>query len=87
MAIGIMKEAGELKHSIPRDAAFLGVLSLDGSIKVVEGMLPTIIGAKKAGIKTLYLPLVSNFPLAEIVGSIVGMAEIMAQRPWVLRTE
>ncbi|MFD2760895.1 hypothetical protein [Lentibacillus juripiscarius] len=33
MAIGIMKEAGDIKDAIPDDAAFLGVLSLDGTIK------------------------------------------------------
>lgn len=47
MAIGVMKEAGEIRHPIPDNAAFLGVLSLDGSIKSVDGMLPAIVAAKK----------------------------------------
>lgn len=29
MAIGVMKEAGDITEQIPNDAAFLGVLSLD----------------------------------------------------------
>ena len=39
MAIGIMKESGDFKDSIPEDAAFLGALSLDGTVKSVDGML------------------------------------------------
>lgn len=49
MAIGIMKEAGELKDPIPDDAAFIGGLSLDGSVKPVDGMLPVILAAMGRG--------------------------------------
>ncbi|MEQ6389279.1 hypothetical protein RZN22_08105 [Bacillaceae bacterium S4-13-58] len=41
-----MKEAGEFRDSIPDGAAFLGVLSLDGSIKAVDGMLPAHFGSE-----------------------------------------
>ncbi len=68
MAIGIMKEAGDVKDPIPEGAAFLGVLSLDGSIKPVDGMLPAIIAAKKEGFKVLYLPQMHNFPINHIQG-------------------
>ncbi|WP_231514934.1 magnesium chelatase domain-containing protein [Oceanobacillus salinisoli] len=56
MAIAVMKEADEIKDEIPEHAAFLGVLSLDGTIKSVEGMLPAIMAARKEGFKILYLP-------------------------------
>lgn len=39
MAIGIMKESGDFKDSIPEDAAFLGALLLDGTVKSVDEML------------------------------------------------
>lgn len=68
MAIGVMKEAGEIKDPIPSDAAFLGVLSLDGSIKPVNGMLPAIIAAKKQGVKILYLPRMIDMPIMDIAG-------------------
>lgn len=68
MAIGVMKEAGEIKDKIPDDAAFLGVLSLDGSIKSVEGMLPAIIAARKEGFKVLYLPRIQGVPFDSIDG-------------------
>ncbi|MFY3790509.1 YifB family Mg chelatase-like AAA ATPase [Ureibacillus sp. MALMAid1270] len=68
MAIGVMNEAGEIKDKIPNDAAFLGVLSLDGSIKSVEGMLPAIIAARKEGFKILYLPRILDVPFDSIDG-------------------
>ncbi|SHG04021.1 magnesium chelatase family protein [Ornithinibacillus halophilus] len=68
MAIGVMKEAGEIKHPIPNGAAFLGVLSLDGSIKPVDGMLPSIIAARKEGLKILYLPHIPGVQLDTIDG-------------------
>ncbi|MUV37155.1 uncharacterized protein JNUCC1_00961 [Lentibacillus sp. JNUCC-1] len=77
MAIGIMKETGEIKDQIPEAAAFLGVLSLDGSIKPVEGMLPAIMAAKKAGYKVLYLPPIHEFPLTHIDGLELRFAETL----------
>lgn len=68
MAIGVMKEAGEIKDPIPTNAAFLGVLSLDGSIKPVNGMLPAIIAARKENIKILYLPRLTHMPIMDIEG-------------------
>ncbi|GAA0432141.1 YifB family Mg chelatase-like AAA ATPase [Lentibacillus halophilus] len=68
MAIGIMKEAGEIKDAIPDAAAFLGVLSLDGTIKPVDGMLPAIVAAKKEGFKQLYLPPMKDMPFPQIDG-------------------
>lgn len=69
MAIGVMKEAGDIKDPIPNDAAFLGVLSLDGSIKPVNGMLPAIIAAQKENVKILYLPSMTDMPITEIDGT------------------
>ncbi|OZU88227.1 hypothetical protein CIL03_11270 [Virgibacillus indicus] len=68
MAIGVMKEAGEIRYPIPDAAAFLGILSLDGSIKPVDGMLPAIVAAKKENIKVLCLPPMHDFPLQSMEG-------------------
>lgn len=44
----------------PRErAAFLGELSLEGQLRGVPGVLPMAIAAKKAGIRTLYVPAVN----------------------------
>ncbi|KYC62740.1 hypothetical protein B4099_0159 [Heyndrickxia coagulans] len=38
-----------LSHDIPETAAFLEVLSLNGSVKPVDGMLPAILAARNEG--------------------------------------
>ncbi|TLS38606.1 YifB family Mg chelatase-like AAA ATPase [Pseudalkalibacillus caeni] len=68
MAIGIMKETGFMREVIPSDTAFLGILSLDGSVKPVDGMLPAILAAKREGFKILYLPPLQDIPLTHIEG-------------------
>ena len=68
MAVGLMKEVGHFSEKIPEEVVFLGVLSLDGSIKSVEGMMPAIIAAKQEGFKTLYLPFVNELPFQQIDG-------------------
>ncbi len=79
MATGIMKEAKEFKDSIPDHAAFLGVLSLDGSIKAVNGMLPAIIAAKRQGVRILYLPRMDNFPIQQIKGMEIRIVETLQE--------
>jgi magnesium chelatase family protein len=56
MAIGILKEMGQLKAKIPEDSVFIGALSLDGAIVKVEGMMPALIAAKALSFKRIYLP-------------------------------
>ncbi|MCT2537158.1 YifB family Mg chelatase-like AAA ATPase [Aquibacillus koreensis] len=68
MAIGAMYEAGVIQDKIPKGAAFLGVLSLDGSIKPVGGMLPAVLAAKNEGFSILYLPWMEDFPLSRLGG-------------------
>jgi magnesium chelatase family protein len=63
MAIGILKSKGHIKDSISPDEAFLGALSLDGTVQPVDGMLPAVLAAKKLGFKRIYLPYDSTLPL------------------------
>ena len=35
VAIGVLKEAGDLKEGIPEDTVFIGALSLDGAVENV----------------------------------------------------
>lgn len=55
IAVGILKEQGV---NIPDDltTAFLGELSLDGSLRRVNGVLPLVAGLKSQGIKTVFVP-------------------------------
>ena len=55
IAVGILKEQG---IDIPDDntTAFLGELSLDGTIRRVNGILPLVSGLKDSGITTVFVP-------------------------------
>ena len=55
IAIGILKEQG---ISIPDDiyTAFIGELSLDGSLRRVNGVLPLVAGLKEQGVTTVFVP-------------------------------
>ena len=55
IAIGILKEQG---INIPDDLslAFIGELSLDGSLRGVNGVLPLVLGLKEQGITTVFVP-------------------------------
>lgn len=55
IAIGILLNLGQI-HNISNDVAFVGELSLDGSINKINGILPICIEAKKLGIKKIILP-------------------------------
>ncbi len=55
IAIGILVDLGEIKNRLDK-IAFIGELSLDGTINRVNGILPMCIEAKKLGIKTIIVP-------------------------------
>ncbi|MFD2616137.1 magnesium chelatase domain-containing protein [Terrilactibacillus laevilacticus] len=76
MAIGMMKEVNHFQDKIPDDAAFLGALSLDGTIKPVEGMLPAVLAAKKEKVKRLYLPVIPDLPLTSILKALIFILSI-----------
>ncbi len=56
IAIGILSKTGVIEQSEFKDTAFIGELSLDGSLRSVTGVLPITAGLKKLGIKTLIVP-------------------------------
>ena len=41
---------------LPRDAAFVGELSLGGQLRPINGILPMALAAERCGIRTLYVP-------------------------------
>ena len=59
MAIGLLIQSNQI---LPTDIdlnsfGFIGELSLNGKIRPCTGVLPMVIAAKKAGIKSIILPL------------------------------
>ncbi len=56
IAIGILAKDGIIEYNDFSSTAFIGELSLDGSLRAVTGILPIASGLKKHGIKTLVVP-------------------------------
>ena len=59
IAIGLLVEEEVLTEDKIKDYAFLGELSLDGSLRGVTGILPLILGLKNFGIKNIFVPKVN----------------------------
>ena len=94
--LGILAASGSIKK--PKStSAFLGEVSLDGHIRPVSGVLPMALAAKKAGIKTLFVP-AENAPEAtlargpaiipvhtvkELAEGLNGDTVLSEQPPWV----
>ena len=55
MLVGILCAGGQLKLK-ETDCAFVGELSLSGALRPAAGMLPMALAAKRAGLRTLYVP-------------------------------
>ena len=53
--VGLLACAGELPLP-PKDAAFIGELSLTGALRGIAGVLPMALAARETGIRTLYVP-------------------------------
>src|SRR5574344_524069 len=56
IAMGILAQDGVIEEKTLSDTAFIGELSLDGSLKPVKGILPIVIGLKELGILKVMLP-------------------------------
>ncbi len=56
IAVGILIEEEVLNSQQVEDYAFIGELSLDGTIRAVPGVLPLVLGLKNAGIKNVIVP-------------------------------
>ena len=56
IAVGILAAEELIKEENLRDCLFIGELSLDGSIKGVNGVLPAAFKARETGIKSIFVP-------------------------------
>lgn len=56
IAIGILTEEEILSQENTANYAFIGELSLDGSIRGVNGVLPLVLGLNEAGVKNVIVP-------------------------------
>ena len=56
MTVGILQEEGVIDSENIKNCAFIGELSLDGSLRGVNGVLPIVTGLKENGVKTVFVP-------------------------------
>lgn len=56
IAIGILSSDGVLNNEKYTEYAFIGELSLDGSLRSISGVLPLVAGLKELGIKKFIVP-------------------------------
>src|SRR5699024_5704420 len=59
---------GHINEEIPQEFAFIGALSLDGTIVKIQGMLPALIAAKELGFKGVLLPYDPLIPFDMVEG-------------------
>ncbi|WP_053360955.1 YifB family Mg chelatase-like AAA ATPase [Bacillus sp. FJAT-27251] len=63
IAIAALKELNVIQSEIPLDTAFIGALSLDGTVQKAEGMLPALVSAAALGLKRVYFPHDPHIPV------------------------
>ncbi len=56
IAIGILVEEETLNEEQLKDFAFIGELSLDGSLRGINGVLPLVMGLQEIGVKNVFVP-------------------------------
>ena len=67
LLLAILTAAGQIQPP-PRDAAFLGEVALDGTLRPVAGVLPMALTAAEKGVRALYLPAGNAAEAAEACG-------------------
>ena len=55
LLLAVLASSGQMEEP-PADAAFLGELALDGSLRPVSGVLPMALEAAASGVRALYVP-------------------------------
>lgn len=70
MAVGILLEEGLFEKQDLKEYGFIGELSLDGSLRGVNGILPLVSELKNFGIKTVFVPINNAKEAALVQGDI-----------------
>jgi magnesium chelatase family protein len=79
IAIGILSDIGIVRNRLINNYAFLGELSLDGTLNSISGILPMCIELKRLGIKKVIVPIESTKEAAIVKGLEVYGAESLRQ--------
>ncbi len=80
IAIGLLLASAQIESSEPLDSClFLGELSLDGSVRHTNGILPMVALAREKQIKTVFVPAVDALEATLVEGIDVYPVETLAQ--------
>ena len=76
--VGLLAASAEIPP-LPADAAFIGELSLTGTLRGVNGVLPMALAARQAGIRQLFVP-AENAAEATLAGglTVFGVPDVKA---------
>lgn len=77
IAVGILVQDGFIDNEKINSTAFLGELSLDGSLRGVNGVLPLVSGLKDIGIQSVIVPAINAKEAALVDGIEVLSAECL----------
>ncbi len=77
IALGILVEEEVIDKEKLNDYGFIGELSLDGSLRGINGVLPLVLGFKDAGIKNIVVPATNVKEAALVEGVNVYGAETL----------
>ena len=78
IAIGVLKSSGQLVCNVD-DTVFIGELSLDGSIRRINGVLPLIISAYASGFKRFIVPFENGVEASFVVGAEIYPAKSLTE--------
>lgn len=78
IAVAILAQGGFIEESKLNNIAFLGELSLDGTLRGVNGVLPLVSGLQEIGLKSVIVPMVNAKEAALVEGIEVLGAECLA---------
>lgn len=78
LLLALLCASGQLKANM-KQKAFLGELSLQGTVRPVRGVLPMVIAARDAGIKEVYVPAENSAESAVVDGITVYPVKDVAE--------
>ncbi len=77
IAVSLLVASGKVDFNKIKDVVFLGELSLDGTIKKINGVLPILISARNLGYKNFVIPAENEIEASFIGGINVGVASTL----------
>ena len=79
LAVAVLAAAGEVPPAAVAGLAWLGELGLDGRLRPIRGVLPAVLAARAAGVRTVVVPAANAGEAALVTGLAVRVAHSLAE--------